>query len=139
LVNKSVVHPGGTVMMGLTRISSVTLQTLGAERRTRWLAPRKIAGGIAGLVWNDFSPLQDLKYDDDCVRRAWGYQICDSPSSVRLDPASASTATNSSGDFSFSHVAPGSYHVEILASNFQNAFRGHLLARIAVDYADERP
>lgn len=120
LVNKSVVHPGGTVMMGLTRISSVTLETLGA---TTPVAPQKIAGGISGLVWNDFSPLQTtntttIVSDEHGLPNLRLSLVSSNGSSV------ASTVTSSSGNFSFSHVPPGSYHVQIQASNFQNAFEG---------------
>jgi alpha-glucoside transport system permease protein len=120
LINKSVLHPGDTVMMGLTRISAVTLQTLGA---TTPVAPQKMAGGISGLVWNDFSPLQTtntttIVSDEHGLPNLRLSLVSSNGSSV------ASTVTNSSGNFSFSHVAPGSYHVEIAASNFQNAFEG---------------
>jgi alpha-glucoside transport system permease protein len=120
LVSKSVVHPGGTVMMGLTRISAVTLQTLGA---TTPIAPQKIAGGISGLVWNDFSPSQTsntttIVSDEHGLPNLRLSLVSSTGSTV------ASTVTNSSGDFSFSHVPAGSYHVQIQASNFQNAFEG---------------
>jgi len=76
--------PGGTLVNkswctgrhgddGLTRISSVTLQRserrTGAPGRSRW---------IAGLVWNDFSPLQTQIRRRLCPT-SMGYQICDSP------------------------------------------------------------
>jgi len=120
LVNKSVVHPGDTVMMGLTRISSVTLQTLGA---TTPVAPQKIAGGIAGLVWNDFSPLQTsntttIVSDEHGLPNLRLSLVSSNGSSV------ASTVTDSSGNFTFSHIPHGSYHVQIQATNFQNAFEG---------------
>jgi len=120
LVSKSIVQPGGTVMMGLTRVSSLTLQTLGAKTP---VAPQKIAGGIAGLVWNDFSPSQTsntttIVSDEHGLPNLRLSLVNSTGSSV------ASTVTNASGDFSFSHVAPGSYHVEILASNFQTSFVG---------------
>ena len=120
LVSSSAVQPGGTVMMGLTRISSVTLQTLGAKTPG---APHEMAGGIAGLVWNDFSTSQPSN-TTSIVSDEYGLP------NLRLSLVSskgssvASTVTDASGDFSFSHVAPGSYHVEILASNFQIAFVG---------------
>ncbi len=120
VVSKSAVQPGGTVMMGLTRISSATLQTLGAQTP---VAPQIMAGGIAGLVWNDFSPSQTsntttIVSDEHGLPNLRLSLVNSTGSSV------ASTVTNSSGDFSFSHVAPGSYHVEILASNFQTSFVG---------------
>ncbi|HVB50328.1 MAG TPA: ABC transporter permease subunit [Acidimicrobiales bacterium] len=120
VISKSVVHPGGTVMIGMTRISAATLQTLGA---TTPVSPHKMSGGISGLVWNDFSPLQ-ITNTTTIVSDEHGLP------NLRLSLVSskglsvASTVTNSSGDFSFSHVARGSYHVEIQSSNFQNAFEG---------------
>ncbi len=120
LASKSAVQPGGTVMMGLTRISSATLQTLGAKTP---VAPQTIAGGIAGVVWNDFSPSQTsntttIVSDEHGLPNLRLSLVNSTGSSV------ASTVTNSSGDFSFSHVAPGSYHVEVPASNFQTSFVG---------------
>ncbi len=120
LISKSAVHPGGTVMMGLTRISSVTLATLGAKTP---VAPQAMAGGINGLVWNDFSPLQTsntttIVSDEHGLPSLRLNLVSSSGSSV------ASTVTNSSGAFSFPHVAPGSYHVAIQASNFQSSFVG---------------
>jgi alpha-glucoside transport system permease protein len=120
LVSSSAVQPGGTVMMGLTRISSVTLQTLGAKTP---VAPHEMAAGIAGLVWNDFSTSQpsnttSIVSDEHGLPNLRLSLVSSKGSSV------ASTVTDASGDFSFSHVAPGSYHVQILASNFQIAFVG---------------
>ena len=120
LVSSSAVQTGGTVMMGLTRISSVTLQTLNAKTP---VAPHVMAGGIAGLVWNDFSPTQPsnataIVPDELGLPNLRLSLVSSSGSSV------ASTVTNASGDFSFSHVSPGSYHVEIQSSNFQTAFVG---------------
>jgi alpha-glucoside transport system permease protein len=120
LVATSTVRPGGTVMMGLTRISSVTLQTLGA---TTPVAPKATPGEITGLAWNDFSPSQTtntttIVSDEHGLPNLRLSLVNSSGSSV------ASAVTNSSGDFSFSHVAPGRYHVEILPSNFQTSFVG---------------
>jgi alpha-glucoside transport system permease protein len=120
LVSSSTVQPGGTVMMGLTRISSVTLQTLGAKAP---VAPHVVAGGVAGLVWNDFSTSQpsntsSIVSDEHGLPNLRLSLVSSTGSSV------ASTVTDASGDFSFSHVAPGSYHVEVQSSNFQTAFAG---------------
>jgi alpha-glucoside transport system permease protein len=120
LVSSSTVQPGATVKMGLTRISSVTLETLGAKVP---VAPQGIAGGIAGLVWNDFSATQpsnttSIVSDEHGLPNLRLSLVSSTGSSV------ASTVTDASGDFSFSHVSPGNYHVEIQASNFQTAFVG---------------
>ncbi|NNN01131.1 MAG: ABC transporter permease subunit [Acidimicrobiaceae bacterium] len=120
LLSKSVVHPGDTVMMGLTRISEVTLQTLGAKMP---VAPHKAAGSIRGLVWNDFSPLQTTN-TSTIVSDEHGLPSLHLSLVTSSGASAASTVTNASGNFSFSHVAPGSYRVEVLASNFQNAFQG---------------
>lgn len=120
LLSESTVHAGGTVKMGLTRISSVTLQTLDAKAP---VAPRALAGGITGLVWNDFSTAQPSN-TTSIVPGELGLP------NLRLSLVSstgstvASTVTDASGDFSFAHVAPGSYHVQVAASNFQTAFVG---------------
>ena len=120
LLSKSVVHPGDTVMMGLTRISEVTLQTLGAKMP---VAPHKAAGSIRGLLWNDFSPLQTTN-TSTIVSDEHGLPSLHLSLVTSSGASAASTVTNASGNFSFSHVAPGSYRVEVLASNFQNAFQG---------------
>jgi alpha-glucoside transport system permease protein len=120
LVSSSAVQTGGTVMMGLTRISSVTLQTLNAKTP---VAPHVMAGGIAGLVWNDFSPTQPSNATA-IVPDELGLPNLRLSLVSSIGSSVASTVTNASGDFSFSHVSPGSYHVEIQASNFQTAFVG---------------
>lgn len=120
LVSHAAVHPGDTVMMGLTRISTVTLQTLGAKTP---VAPTKMAGAITGLVWNDFSTSQPNN-TSTVVAGEQGLP------NLRVSLVSStganvgSTVTDASGDFSFSHVAPGSYHVAIESSNFKSSFVG---------------
>ncbi len=53
LQSKSTVTSGGTIEMGLTGISTVTLQQNGA---TTAREPVAASGSITGLVWRDFSP-----------------------------------------------------------------------------------
>ena len=120
VVSKYAVQPGGTLMMGMTRISAATLATLGA---TTPVAPTVVPGGIGGLVWNDFSPSQTsntttIVSDEHGLPNLRLSLVNSTGASV------ASTVTNSSGDFTFTHVAPGKYHVEIQASNFQTSFVG---------------
>jgi alpha-glucoside transport system permease protein len=120
LVSTSTVAPGGTIMLGLTGISPVTLQVLGAQKAVE---PSAAPGAVTGLVWRDFSPshpstrgkvLPDeagLPNMHVALRRVTGGTV-------------ASTTTNASGQFTFSHVPPGSYRVQIDSSNFRPEFGG---------------
>jgi alpha-glucoside transport system permease protein len=119
LVSSSTVHPGGLVRLGMVGIVPTTLQTLGAQQAH---IPNAASGAVSGVVWRDFSPtssnlttpqagedgLPDLRL---ALVSAAGKQV-------------AGTSTDAHGTFSFTGVAPGTYHVEVASSNFGSGFTG---------------
>lgn len=122
LVSTSTTGPGATIMLGLTGISPQTLQVLGARPAVQ-PAPRP--GAITGLVWRDFSPshpgARGKVYPDEAGLPNMHLEL--QPVSGGSG-SSASATTDASGDFTFSHVAPGRYRVEITASNFRPGYGG---------------
>ncbi len=120
LESKTTVSAGGTVRMGLTGISVDTLTALGA-RPAR--VPTPMAGAVTGLAWRDFSLSNPTNVsavfpDEDGLPDL-------RLSLLRSDGSTAATTTTDAfGQFSFPNVGAGTFHVQIVASNFQPGFSG---------------
>jgi alpha-glucoside transport system permease protein len=120
LISTTTVQAGGRVLMGLTGISPVTLQMLGAQKA---VVPPSAAGAVTGLVWRDFSPshpgIAGRVYPDELGLPNMRLSL------VKATGGQVGTATTSAdGTFTFSHVGAGSYRVRIEASNFHAGFTG---------------
>jgi alpha-glucoside transport system permease protein len=119
LVSTSTVHPGGVVRLGVIGIVPGTLQTLGAQQAR---VPSAVSGGVAGVVWRDFSPTSSNLTTPQSGE--------DGLPGLRLALVSttgqqvASTSTTTRGTFSFTGVAPGTYRVQVASSNFGSGFTG---------------
>jgi alpha-glucoside transport system permease protein len=120
LESKTTVGAGSTVELGLTGISSTTLQQNGAAPARE---PTASSGAITGLVWRDFSPTHPT---------ARGQVFPDEDGIVGLKLAlvgsngtSTATATTASdGSFKFAGVGSGNYRIQLTADNFRAGFTG---------------
>ena len=120
LQSKTTVNAGGTAELGLTGISSTTLQQNGAAPAR---VPVASSGAITGLVWRDFSPTHPTSRgqvfpDEDGIV---GLKL------ALVDSNGASTATTTTaadGSFKFTGVGSGSYRVQLTAANFRAGFNG---------------
>ena len=120
LDSTAAVAAGGTVKMGLTGISPETLTALGALPAK---VPTASPGNINGLVWRAFSPSNPTNttevFPDEQGMPNLKVALINSHGN-----GTASTFTNSHGNFSFPNVGSGDFHVRIPASNFQAGFSG---------------
>ena len=117
LVSTVSVSPAGTVQLGLTGIPPSAIPA----RATAASPPQGAPGAVDGVVWRDFSPGGQVGVIDRgevglpgvrlTLRRAGG-------------GAAGSAISAADGSFRFDGVAPGSYHVEVDAANFQPGFQG---------------
>jgi alpha-glucoside transport system permease protein len=120
LESSATLRAGGTVKMGLTGISPDTLTVLGA-RPARVPAPSP--GAVTGLVWRDFSishpsNVSAVYPDED------GFPNLH-VALLRSDGSTVATATTDAfGRFSFANVGPGTFRVQVQASNFTPSFSG---------------
>jgi alpha-glucoside transport system permease protein len=120
LESSATLRAGGTVKMGLTGISPDTLTVLGA-RPARVPAPSP--GAVTGLVWRDFSishpsNVSAVYPDED------GFPNLH-VALLRSDGSTVATATTDAfGRFSFTNVGPGTFRVQVQASNFTPSFSG---------------
>ena len=109
-----------TVRMGLTGVNPDTLTVLGA-RQARPPAP--FAGAVTGLVWRDFS-VSNPSNVSGVLPGEDGFPDLHI-SLLRSDGSTvASTTTDAFGRFRFSNVGPGTFRVQIQASNFKPGFSG---------------
>lgn len=120
LRSTSTVAPGGTVLLGLTGVSPVTLQVLGAQRAVK---PAPVPGTVTGLAWRDFSPSHPSSrgtvFPDELGLPHLHVALAGSTGGTV-----ATATTTAGGEFTFHNVKPGAYNVEIQASNFRPAFGG---------------
>ena len=111
---------GGTVKIGITGISPNTLSALGALPAK---APTAASGHINGLVWRAFSPSNPTNttevFPDEVGLPNLEVALINSHGD-----STATVHTDSHGNFSFSNVGAGQFHVRITASNFQTGFSG---------------
>ena len=120
LETSTTVKAGGTVKMGLTGVNPDTLTVLGA-RQARPPAP--FAGAVTGLVWRDFS-VSNPSNVSGVLPGEDGFPDLH-VSLLRRDGSTvASTTTDAFGRFRFSNVGPGTFRVQIQASNFKPGFSG---------------
>jgi alpha-glucoside transport system permease protein len=110
------VSPGETALLGLTGIRSAEVP----EEAAQAVRPERVADGISGVVWRDFSP-------------GGGKPGVIEPGelglpgvTVALDgPGGSQTAkTNPDGSFVFEGVPPGGYRVALGADTFRAGFDG---------------
>jgi alpha-glucoside transport system permease protein len=110
------VSPGGTALLGLTGIRASEVPE-DAEQAVR---PERVADGISGVVWRDFSP----GGGEPGVVEPGERGLPDV--TVALDgPGGSQTAkTNPDGSFVFEGVPPGDYRLVIGAETFREGFDG---------------
>ncbi|MEZ5102083.1 MAG: ABC transporter permease subunit [Thermoleophilia bacterium] len=112
------VQPGQVAALGLTGIRASEVPP-GAEPAVR---PEALAGGIAGVVWRDFSPGGGTPGEvepGEVGLRGVTVELRD-PSGGTVDRST----TDADGTFSFGDVAPGAYTVAIGAATFAAPFGG---------------
>ncbi|MGD1033271.1 MAG: ABC transporter permease subunit [Candidatus Dormibacteria bacterium] len=120
LVSSASVSPGQSLRLGLIGISPATLELVGAKS-AQTVSP--VSGAVNGLVWRAFSPAhptvrnQVFPGEDGIVGMHLTLLGSDG-SSV------ATTTTDVHGDFSFTGVSSGSYHVQLDSTNFSSGFTG---------------
>ncbi len=121
LIGTSTLTPGSTALVGLTGISPLTLQALGAQQA---IAPTPTPGAITGLAWRDFSPShpgeKGTVYADEVGLPHLRVSLVKASGGGSV----ASTTTDIHGQFEFSHVGPGPYRVQVDGSNFHSGFTG---------------
>jgi alpha-glucoside transport system permease protein len=120
LQSSSTAAAGDTVQLGLIGINASTLQLVGAQTA---VVPSSSSGGIAGLVYRDFSPsnptVRGQVFPDEDGLPGLGLTL------LRGDGTSAgSTRSDQHGDFRFDNVGSGSFRVQIDAKNFRSGFTG---------------
>jgi alpha-glucoside transport system permease protein len=117
-VLKTPVHPGGVALLGLTGIGPEAVPK-GAQQAA---TPTPSSNQIGGVVWRDFKP------GGGTPGKVESGELGLPGVSVQLKKAgggSAGSATSGpNGAFTFSGVQPGTYNVEIGASNFRPPFGG---------------
>ncbi len=118
--SSAAVAAGGTVKIGITGISPATLSALGALPAK---APVSASGDVNGLVWRAFSPSNPTNTTDVFPDEV-GLPNLEVALINSHGDSTATEHTNSYGNFSFSNVGAGQYHVRITASNFQPGFTG---------------
>ena len=118
IVSTATLKAGGTLRMGLTGFPPTTFQALKAQQA---LLPKPVAGGVAGLVWRDFSPSNpaDTK---SVLSGEYGYPLLHLSLLNAHGSAVASTTTSADGQFVFPRVGAGGFRVEVNASNFAPGF-----------------
>jgi alpha-glucoside transport system permease protein len=120
LVSISTVSPGGVVKLGLLGISPDTPALLHAGHAA---LPSASAGDINGLVWRDFSPSHpsdktSVFSDEDGLPDMHLSLLGAGGKTV----ATATSAPN--GQFQFTGVPKGSYHVQLDSGNFTAGYSG---------------
>ena len=120
IVSNASARAGGTINIGLEDVSPTTLALLKAQDAVK---PQPISGAIDGVVWRAFSPT-DLGNKTDVLPGELGLPLL-RLSLVNAQGATVSTTTTTTtGQYKFSNVGKGSYHVEIVSSNFSSGFTG---------------
>jgi alpha-glucoside transport system permease protein len=118
LVLDDPLQPGDVVLLGLTGIPPAETPE-GAEQA---VAPEPLQGGIAGVVWRDFSPgggtPGEVEAEEVAIPGAT-VELLDQAGG-RID--SATTAAD--GTFAFEDVEPGQYQVAIGSDTFSAPFEG---------------
>jgi alpha-glucoside transport system permease protein len=117
MVSTSTVAAGGTVLLGLTGISPTSVPA-SAQVAAQ---PASVAGGVAGLVWRDFSPRGHIGVVDATEKGLPAMRL----NLVAADQHTVATTTSASnGSFRFDSVSGGNYHVVVDSANFRSAFAG---------------
>lgn len=118
VVSTAAVSPGQTVKLGLTGFSATTFQALGAKQAVK---PLPTKGAITGVIWRDFSPNNPT--DTSAVLPGEdGYPIMHITLLNASGASVASATTGFGGQFSFTGIPAGKYHVSIDAHNFAAGF-----------------
>jgi alpha-glucoside transport system permease protein len=120
IVSTSSARAGGTLNIGLVDVSPTTLALLKAQDAVE---PQPTSGAITGVVWRAFSP-SDPTNKTDILPGELGLPIL-RLSLVNSHGATVATATTTTkGQYEFSNVGTGAYHVELASSNFSSGFTG---------------
>ena len=110
--------PGDTALMGLTAIPPDEMP----ESAKQAVDPQTVSGGIAGVVWRDFSPgggtPGKIEPDELGIPGA-SVTLLDS-SGKKVD----STKTEDDGSFEFTNLSGGSYQTQISKATFTEPFTG---------------
>ena len=111
-------EPGDTALMGLTAIPPDELPS-SAEQA---VDPQPVSGGIAGVVWRDFSPgggsPGEVEPDELGIPGATVDLLDSSGSKVE------STKTEDDGSFEFTNLSAGPYQTKIDSATFSEPFTG---------------
>jgi alpha-glucoside transport system permease protein len=118
VVSAAAVSAGGTVKMGLTGFPPTTFQAVGAKPAVE---PKPVSGAISGVVWRDFSP-NNPSNTSSVLPGEDGYPMMHLSLLNSKGGSVASATTAADGQFSFSGVGAGRFHVSISSSNFSSGF-----------------
>jgi alpha-glucoside transport system permease protein len=118
IVSTAKVSAGQTVRMGVTGFPPTTFQALGAQQA---VAPKPVAGAISGVVWRDFSP-NNPSDTKSVLSGEDGYPLLHLSLLNSKGGGVASATTDASGQFTFTSVGSGPFHVSINSSNFSSGF-----------------
>lgn len=120
LESTAALSPGQTAQLGMIGISTAQLQLVGAKAA---VVPSPASGALNGVVWRDFSPthptVRDQVFPDEDGIAGLHLTLLGSDGS-----SAGSATTDVHGDFSFTGVGSGSYHVQLDSSNFSSGFTG---------------
>jgi alpha-glucoside transport system permease protein len=120
LISLSSARAGGTINIGLEDVSPATLALLKAQKAVK---PQPMSGAITGVVWRAFSPT-DPSNKSAILPGELGLPVLHLALVDTQGSTVATTTTTSSGQYKFSNVGSGKYHVEIVSSNFSSGFTG---------------
>ncbi len=120
LVSLSSARAGGTINIGLEDVSPATLALLKAQKAVK---PQPMSGAITGVVWRAFSPT-DPTDKTAVLPGELGLPVLHLSLVNSQGSSVATTTTTTSGQYKFSNVGSGKYHVEVASSNFSSGFTG---------------
>jgi alpha-glucoside transport system permease protein len=115
---KATVRPGGVALIGLTAINVNDIPANAGQA----VKPAPVPGAITGVVWRDFKPgggKPGVVEQQEQGLPGVTVELRDTSGGV-VD----STKTSDNGDFTFSDVKAGGYHVAIGAGTFAQPYGG---------------
>ena len=116
LVTDQTLAPGTVALVGLTGIAPGAVP----PRAQPAVAPSPLPGGIAGVVWRDFSPQGAPGVVDPGELGLPGMHV----KLVGAHGTAATATSDARGLFAFPRLGPGDYRVALDASNFRAGFGG---------------
>ncbi len=115
---KAPVSAGGVALLGVTAINITEIPKTARQA----VKPQPVQGGITGVVWRDFKPGGGKPGVVETGESGLPGVTVELRNSSGSSVAKAKTAAD--GDFVFTHVGSGSYHVAIGASTFAQPYGG---------------